>query len=191
MSEINTYKYYVGDKFVTSTSGNLIDIDCPYEQTLVGRVQAISKAEADLAIAATKKAQKDWADLDLFKRADLLNKWADQLEIDAHEIAEIIMQEVGKTWNDAVKEVTRTAEFIRYTVQEYIHTNDTSMSGQNYPGGSKNKFAIIKRIPLGTVLAISPFNYPVNLSVAKIARSEEHTSELQSPTNLVCRLLLE
>lgn len=169
MSEINTYKYYVGGKFVTSTSGNLIDIDCPYEQAIVGRVQAISKAEADLAIAATKKAQKDWADLDLFKRADLLNKWADQLEIDAHEIAEIIMQEVGKTWNDAVKEVTRTAEFIRYTVQEYIHTNDTSMSGQNYPGGSKNKIAIIRRIPLGTVLAISPFNYPVNLSVAKIA----------------------
>ena len=29
MSEINTYKYYVGGKFVTSTSGNLIDIDCP------------------------------------------------------------------------------------------------------------------------------------------------------------------
>src|SRR5574337_1264389 len=50
-----------------------------------------------------------------------------------------------------------------------VSTNDTSMSGQNYPGGSKNKIAIIKRIPLGTVLAISPFNYPVNLSVAKIA----------------------
>lgn len=169
MSEINTYHYYVGGKFVASTSGNLIDIECPYESTVIGRVQAISKEEADVAIAATKSAQKDWAELDLFKRAELLNKWADQLEQDANGIAEIIMKEVGKTWNDAVKEVTRTAEFIRYTVQEYIHTNDGAMSGENYPGGSKNKIAIIKRIPLGTVLAISPFNYPVNLSVAKIA----------------------
>ena len=169
MSEMTTYPYYVGGKFVTSTSGHLIEIICPYDQSIIGRVQAISKEEADAAIAATKAAQKGWADTDLFKRADLLNKWADQLETDVDAIAQIIMQEVGKTWNDAVKEVTRTAEFIRYTVQEFIHTNDTAMSGANYPGGSKNKFAIIKRIPLGTVLAISPFNYPVNLSVAKLA----------------------
>ena len=169
MSEITNYKYYVGGQFVQSTSGNLIEIICPYDQSVIGRVQAISKEEADVAIAATKAAQKVWADTDLFKRADLLNKWADQLEIDAEEIAQMIMREVGKTWNDAVKEVTRTAEFIRYTVQEFIHTNDAAMSGANYPGGSKNKFAIIKRIPLGTVLAISPFNYPVNLSVAKLA----------------------
>ena len=169
MSEMTTYPYYVGGKFVRSTSGHLIEIICPQKQSIIGRVQAISKEEADAAIAATKAAQKGWADTDLFKRADLLNKWADQLETDVDAIAQIIMQEVGKTWNDAVKEVTRTAEFIRYTVQEFIHTNDTAMSGANYPGGSKNKFAIIKRIPLGTVLAISPFNYPVNLSVAKLA----------------------
>ena len=156
MSEMTTYPYYVGGKFVTSTSGHLIEIICPYDQSIIGRVQAISKEEADAAIAATKAAQKGWADTDLFKRADLLNKWADQLETDVDAIAQIIMQEVGKTWNDAVKEVTRTAEFIRYTVQEFIHTNDTAMSGANYPGGSKNKIAIIKRIPLGTVLAISP-----------------------------------
>nr|WP_308780417.1 NADP-dependent glyceraldehyde-3-phosphate dehydrogenase [Lactococcus insecticola] len=166
---MTTYQYYVGGKFVNSTSGNLIDIECPYEDRVIGRVQAISKEEADAAIAATKSAQIAWADTDLFKRAELLNKWADQLEIDAKDIAQIIMQEVGKTWNDALKEVTRTADFIRYTVQEFIHTNDSSMSGENYPGGSKNKFAIIKRIPLGTILAISPFNYPVNLSVAKLA----------------------
>lgn len=74
----------------------MIDIECPYEKTVIGRVQAISKEEADVAIAATKSAQKEWVELDLLAAADLLNKWADQLEIDAHDIAEIIMKEVGK-----------------------------------------------------------------------------------------------
>ncbi len=43
------------------------------------------------------------------------------------------------------------------------------MTGENFEGGNKSKIAIISREPLGVVLAISPFNYPVNLSVAKIA----------------------
>lgn len=163
------YPYYVGGEFKKSQSNRTIEIVSPYKDEVIGKVQAISKEEADIAIAATKKAQKEWEERDLFERAALLNRWADELVNDKEEIADIIMQEVGKTYNDAVKEVVRTAEFIKYTVEEYIHTNPTGMSGENYPGGSKNKVALIKRVPMGTVLAISPFNYPVNLSVAKLA----------------------
>lgn len=166
---IKEYPYYVGGEFKNSESGNTIEIVSPYKDEVIGKVQAISKSEADKAIAATKKAQKEWADRDLFERATLLNQWADELVKDQAAIADIIMQEVGKTHNDALKEVVRTAEFIKYTVEEYIHSNPSAMSGENYPGGSKNKIAFVKRVPMGTVLAISPFNYPVNLSVAKLA----------------------
>jgi glyceraldehyde-3-phosphate dehydrogenase (NADP+) len=79
------------------------------------------------------------------------------------------MQEVGKAHADAIKEVVRTADFIRFTVEEAIHSRNESLSGESYPGGTRDKIAIIDRVPLGTILAISPFNYPVNLSVAKIA----------------------
>ncbi len=43
------------------------------------------------------------------------------------------------------------------------------MMGDSFPGGTKSKLAIIQRAPLGVVLAIAPFNYPVNLSAAKLA----------------------
>lgn len=44
-----------------------------------------------------------------------------------------------------------------------------AISGDNFPGGTRNKMSYVSRVPLGTVLAISPFNYPVNLSMSKIA----------------------
>lgn len=54
MSEMTTYPYYVGGKFVTSTSGHLIEIICPYDQSIIGRVQAISKEEADVPLPPQK-----------------------------------------------------------------------------------------------------------------------------------------
>ena len=85
------------------------------------------------------------------------------------EIADIIMKEVGKGYKDAKKEVVRTADFIRYTIEEALHMHGESMMGDSFPGGTKSKLAIIQRAPLGVVLAIAPFNYPVNLSAAKLA----------------------
>lgn len=84
------------------------------------------------------------------------------------EIADIVMKEVGKGHKDAKKEVVRTADLIRYTVDEALHMHGDSMMGDSFPGGSKSKLAIIQRAPLGVVLAISPFNYPVNLVTQKL-----------------------
>ena len=63
----------------------------------------------------------------------------------------------------------RTIDLIRFTIEEAIHLYGESMLGENFPGGNRSKIAISHRVPLGVVLAISPFNYPVNLSAAKIA----------------------
>ena len=48
-------------------------------------------------------------------------------------------------------------------------SREFAVSGDNFPGGSRNKLSYVRRVPLGTVLAISPFNYPINLSASKIA----------------------
>ena len=85
------------------------------------------------------------------------------------ELATTIMQEVGKSYQDAVKEVERTADLIRYTVEEAIHLSGESLNGEHFPGGSRSKLAVVERVPLGVIVAISPFNYPVNLAAAKLA----------------------
>lgn len=164
-----TYKFYVNGEWRESRSGQTIDIHSPYLPEVVGQVQAISQEEVDEIISLAKTAQKEWADVSLQDRAKYLYKWADELINMQDELAEIIMKEVGKAANDAKKEVVRTADFIRYTIEEALHMHGESMLGDSFPGGSKSKIAIINRVPRGVVLAISPFNYPVNLSAAKIA----------------------
>ncbi|GGA60563.1 NADP-dependent glyceraldehyde-3-phosphate dehydrogenase [Ornithinibacillus halotolerans] len=163
------YKFFMDGEWRESRSGETIDIHSPYLPEVIGKVQAVSRVEVDEAIEAAHLAQIKWADKSLQERSAYLYKWADELVHMQDEIAETIMKEVGKTLADAKKEVVRTADFIRYTVGEAQHINGESMRGDNFPGGSKSKLAIVERVPLGVVLAISPFNYPVNLSAAKIA----------------------
>jgi glyceraldehyde-3-phosphate dehydrogenase (NADP+) len=166
---LSTYKIYINGEWKESRSGHTIDIKSPYLHEVIGKVQAITQEEVDEAICSAHEAQKEWAEASLGQRASYLYKWADELVNMQDEIAEIIMKEVGKSYKDAKNEVLRTADFIRYTIEEALHMHGESMRGDSFPGGSKSKIAIVERVPLGVVLAISPFNYPVNLAAAKVA----------------------
>lgn len=163
------YKYYVDGIWKESQTNEIIEIQSPYKNEIVGTVQAISKEEADEIIQSAKRAQKEWEQISIRERGNYLYRWIEELEKEKENIATIIMQEVGKGFLDAVKEVERTMDLIRFTIEEAIHLYGESMLGENFPGGNRSKIAISHRVPLGVVLAISPFNYPVNLSAAKIA----------------------
>lgn len=163
------YKYYVDGIWKESHTNDVIEIYSPYKEELVGTVQALSKEEADEIIQSAKRAQKEWEQISIRERGNYLYRWIEELEKEKEDIATTIMQEVGKGFLDAVKEVERTMDLIRFTIEEAIHLYGESMLGENFPGGNRSKIAISHRVPLGVVLAISPFNYPVNLSAAKIA----------------------
>ncbi|WP_342505771.1 NADP-dependent glyceraldehyde-3-phosphate dehydrogenase [Sporosarcina sp. FSL K6-2383] len=160
---------YINGEWKKSKSGQTIEITSPYLYEPIGNVQAITQKEVDEAIDFAQAAQKEWAQTSLQQRASHLYKWADALLANQEKIATVIMHEVGKSLKDAKSEVTRTADFIRYTVEEALHMHGESMRGDSFPGGSKSKVAIVERVPLGVVLAISPFNYPVNLAASKLA----------------------
>ncbi|MBT2738694.1 NADP-dependent glyceraldehyde-3-phosphate dehydrogenase [Bacillus sp. ISL-7] len=166
---LKAYNFYINGEWRESKSGETIKITSPYLYEVIGKVQAVTIEEIDKAINFAHEAQKIWAETSLQKRAKFLYKWADELVDMQDEIAEIIMKEVGKSLKDAKNEVVRTADFIRYTVEEAMHMHGESMKGDSFPGGSKSKIAIVERVPLGVILAIPPFNYPVNLAAAKLA----------------------
>jgi glyceraldehyde-3-phosphate dehydrogenase (NADP+) len=91
--------------------------------------------------------------------------------IDKHvdELAEILMLEIAKDRESSISEVKRTADFIRFTADEGKHMEGETIYSDNFPGFKRDKISIVNRVPLGVVLAISPFNYPINLSASKIA----------------------
>src|SRR5699024_1988203 len=114
-------------------------------------------------------AQKLWEQQSLDERATLLYAWADELVARKEDIATTIMHEVGKKYADAEKEVVRTASLSKYTAEQGKRVHSELLHGGSFDQAAANKVAMVNRVPIGVVLAISPFNYPVNLAASKIA----------------------
>ncbi len=146
-----------------------ITIYSPINQEELGTVPAMSQAEVDEAMQAARAALPAWRALSAVERAAYLHKTAAILERDKEKIGTILAKEVAKGFKAAIGEVVRTAELIRYAAEEGLRITGQAMEGGGFEATSKNKLAVVRREPVGVVLAIAPFNYPVNLSGSKIA----------------------
>ena len=146
-----------------------ITIYSPINQEELGAVPAMSQAEVDEAMQAARAALPAWRALSAVERAAYLHKTAAILERDKEKIGTILAKEVAKGIKAAIGEVVRTADLIRYAAEEGLRITGQAMEGGGFEAASKNKLAVVRREPVGVVLAIAPFNYPVNLSGSKIA----------------------
>lgn len=169
MKNDNTYKNLLNGEWVESKSNKLITVNAPHDSSFIGEIQAMDKEEVDLAFAGARKAFKSWKDTNLSERAEILHKAADILVEQADIISNILAREISKDYKSSYSEVVRTAEFIKYTAEEAKRLKGETLYGDAFEGSAKNKMSIVTREPLGLVLSIAPFNYPINLSASKIA----------------------
>lgn len=161
------YQNLVNGKWKSSEQE--ITIYSPINQEELGTVPAMTQTEADEAMQAARAALPAWLALSAIERAAYLHKTATILERDKEKIGTILAKEVAKGIKAAIGEVVRTADLIRYAAEEGLRITGQAMEGGGFEAASKNKLAVVRREPVGIVLAIAPFNYPVNLSASKIA----------------------
>lgn len=161
------YQNLVNGKWKSSEQE--ITIYSPINQEELGTVPAMTQTEADEAMQAARAALPAWRALSAIERAAYLHKTAAILERDKEKIGTILAKEVAKGIKAAIGEVARTADLIRYAAEEGLRITGQAMEGGGFEAASKNKLAVVRREPVGIVLAIAPFNYPVNLSASKIA----------------------
>lgn len=161
------YQNLVNGKWKSSEQE--ITIYSPINQEELGTVPAMTQTEADEAMQAARAALPAWRALSAIERAAYLHKTAAILERDKEKIGIILAKEVAKGIKAAIGEVVRTADLIRYAAEEGLRITGQAMEGGGFEAASKNKLAVVRREPVGIVLAIAPFNYPVNLSASKIA----------------------
>lgn len=161
------YKNLVNGEWILSE--NEIKIYAPATGEELGSVPAMSTEEVDYVYQSAKNAFQAWRELSYVERAAILHKAADILVRDAEKIGAILSKEVAKGHKAAVSEVVRTAEIINYAAEEGIRMEGEVLEGGSFEASSKKKIAIVRHEPVGLVLAISPFNYPINLAGSKIA----------------------
>ena len=164
-----TYKNIVNGKWRDSQNGKYVEIYSPLDHSLLGRVPAMSEEDVDEVLGAAKDAQRAWRLVPINERAKILHKAAILLAEHVDELAELLMKEVGKDLKSARSEILRTADFVEFTADSGKNITGESLPSDCFPGSKGNKISVVKREPLGVILAISPFNYPINLAASKIA----------------------
>ena len=163
----NRYGNLINGEWVYSEQN--IEITSPIDQSVIGSVPAMTKEEVNLAVETASVAQKNWKHVTIDEKAEILYRAAELLLENKEELAEIMVKEIAKDKKSSLSEVDRTADFIKFTADTAKNLSGESIPGDSFPGGKTNKVSIVRREPLGVVLAISPFNYPVNLAASKIA----------------------
>lgn len=165
----NCYYNSVDGSWKPSRTGKTIKIFSPIDGQFIGMVPSMTTEEVDEVMASAKAAQKTWKETPLIERAKVLNQAAFLLREHKEEIAKVLVREIAKDIKSSIAEVERTADFLLFTADAAKQMKGEMLQADAFPGYGTNKMSFISREPLGTVLAISPFNYPVNLSTSKIA----------------------
>ncbi|KAF7139005.1 hypothetical protein RHSIM_Rhsim07G0164200 [Rhododendron simsii] len=169
--EGDVYKYYSEGEWKVSSSGKTVSIVNPTTRKTQFKVQACNQEEVNKIVESAKAAQKSWAKTPLWKRAELLHKAAAVLKEHKKPIAECLVKEIAKPAKDAVTEAVRSGDLVSYCAEEGVRIlgEGKFLVSDSFPGNERTKYCLTSKIPLGVVLAIPPFNYPVNLAVSKIA----------------------
>ncbi len=119
-------------------------------------------------ITSARLTQKKWREVSLNERINFINKFNDAVGRHQGEFISLLIAKIFKPCTYAVDEVERTVDMTTAYCEEARNVEGEVRESGGYRGFENNKIAVIKRQPLGTVLCISPFNYPLNEAVAKI-----------------------
>ncbi|MGL5591457.1 MAG: aldehyde dehydrogenase family protein [Mycoplasmoidaceae bacterium] len=147
---------------------NTIEIHSPETNQIVGILPAFKKDQINIIFENADKAFNAWSMTSQQKRIDYIMAFGKIMLANKEELAKAIVDEVAKNYTDAIKEVERSYDYIIETIEEYNKNFIKPKIQYDNPVTRKGKVSYQKRVPLGVVLAISPFNYPVNLSISKI-----------------------
>jgi glyceraldehyde-3-phosphate dehydrogenase (NADP+) len=170
INENGEYKYLIDGRWAKSKSGATIDIMSPIDSSFIGKVQAVNRTEIDEIIESAKKAFDKWSHFTIEDRAAMLERAAELILANKDEIADAKVLEVGKTRKSAMGSVERSAGIVSYTAKQIeIANHNEILFSKDFPGAGDKKATQVIREPIGIVLAISPFNYPINLMVTKLA----------------------
>ena len=130
--------------------------------TLLGSVPDMDTEAANEAInsavAAFDKGKGDWPTMKVKDRIACMNTFVEKMRPHREEVVRLLMWEIGKTKNDACKEFDRTIDYILDTIEAYKKLDRKSAKFDNESG----ILAHIRRSPLGVVLCLGPYNYPLN-----------------------------
>jgi acyl-CoA reductase-like NAD-dependent aldehyde dehydrogenase len=148
--------------------GEALEVRSPWDQGLVGRVTIATRADARQAVSHAAASLRRTRALPRWKRREILEDVAAALIEQKERFAQLIVAEAGKPVRLARTEVDRSILTFKTAAEE-----TSRMGGESLPldltEGNEGRWGLVQRFPVGPVLAITPFNFPLNLVAHKVA----------------------
>jgi acyl-CoA reductase-like NAD-dependent aldehyde dehydrogenase len=150
------------------STGFWIEVRSPHTGELLGRVAKAGPAEVERAIAAAAEGFAESRRLPGHKRAQVLRDLRAALEARGAEVVDTIVAEAGKPVRFAQAELARGLTTLRLASEEATRIEGELLPADIEPRG-EGAFCAVRRFPVGPVTAITPFNFPLNLALHKVA----------------------
>jgi acyl-CoA reductase-like NAD-dependent aldehyde dehydrogenase len=156
---------YINGEWVDTNE--FYELASPYNGEIISRIPLAEGSHVEAALSSAQQATAVMRGLTSLERSDILRKVSDLFEERLEECAIILTKEAGKPLKAARMEIMRTIETYRFAAEEAkrIHGETVPMDAAK---GGKGKFGFTKREPLGVIVAITPFNFPFNLTAHKL-----------------------
>jgi len=176
------------------TTDEIKEIRFPYDNQLIARVCQASETDLEESVISAVKGFELTRELPSHTRAEILFELLGQMEKRSDEMIEALILEGGKTRQVAQGEFGRALETIRVSAEEAKRIGGEIIPIDWTPAGESRQ-GFVQHFPLGPVLGISPFNYPLNLTCHKlgpaIAAGNSFILKPASATPLSALLLAE
>ena len=136
--------------------------DGEIKPTLLGSIPDMETEPAlealDSAVGAFNRGKGKWPTMRVGERIKCLEKFADKMKNHREEVVNLLMWEISKNKSDSYKEFDRTVDYIYDTIEAYKEIDRKSAKFEKQSG----IYAHIRRGPLGVILCLGPYNYPLN-----------------------------
>jgi aldehyde dehydrogenase (NAD+) len=153
-------KFYIDGKWVDPVKANPVDVINPATEESCGRISLGSAADVDLAVAAAKRAGPGYAATTREQRIQLLESILAEFAKRHDEIAEAIMDEMGAPWGLAKGAQAGSGP---------QHIKAAIRALKTFDFEERNRSTLIVKEPIGVCALITPWNWPVNQVVCKVA----------------------
>ena len=153
---------FIDGGWTAAASGAVQDVTNPATGAVIDKVPNGSEVDADRALRAADRAFAAWRSVPVTERARLQRRAAGLMRDRAGEIGQVLMTELGRPLAAAVAEVTRSADLLEVYAEEGLRVHSEIISAT---AGEK---ILVTREPVGVVVAITPFNYPITLLCFKL-----------------------
>ena len=158
----NVFGHFIAGESSRPDSEATIEVRSPWSGELVGTVPAGSDASVEAALASCSAATKAWRRVPLPARIERLQALRDRIDRERDPLADTLVAEVGKPLKGARLEVSRLIDAF-----DYFATEAPLRLGDEVRDGDEPTLEIV-RDPVGVVVAILPFNFPVQLMSWKL-----------------------